>query len=360
MSLGQLDTNLRRFYAEARSKSGDVYSKSTLLGFRHGIERYLNAPPLNKSLKLSSDPRFKRSNEMLNATVVSLKRQGKENVKHKPAIENEDLVRLKSSQVLSLSNPLALLRNVWFHVVLFFCRRGREGQRNLKTTSFKFEADASGRNYVTMAHDEATTNHPGGVADVSSTEKYARMYETEDVNDGYKALNLYLSKLNPKCESFFQYPRKNWSFEDNVWYEARPVGVNSLDSMMKNISEAASLSQQYTNHSVRATAITLWSNAGIPNRHIMAISGHRSEQSLAHYNTRPSTSQLRNCSEVLSQSLVTTTPESSSKGVTVRQNNSVVVAQEKTASFLESVFSNCTVHGNINIILKNQNPSSGF
>ena len=37
-------------------------------------------------------------------------------------------------------------------------------------TSFKFEADPTGRNYVTMAHDEATKNHPGGVADVSSTE----------------------------------------------------------------------------------------------------------------------------------------------------------------------------------------------
>ena len=37
--------------------------------------------------------------------------------------------------------------------------------------------------------------------------------------------------------------------------------------------------------------------------------------------------------------------------ITVRQNNSVVVAQEKTASFLQSVFSNCTVHGSVNIIL---------
>ena len=33
---------------------------------------------------------------MLNATVVSLKRQGKENIKHKPAIENKDLLQLKS------------------------------------------------------------------------------------------------------------------------------------------------------------------------------------------------------------------------------------------------------------------------
>lgn len=35
MSIGQLDQNLRRFYAEARTKKGEDYSKSTLLGFRH-------------------------------------------------------------------------------------------------------------------------------------------------------------------------------------------------------------------------------------------------------------------------------------------------------------------------------------
>jgi hypothetical protein len=60
-----------------------------------------------------------------------------------------------------------------------------------------------------------------------------------------------------------------------------------------------------------STAITLCSNAGVPIRHIMAISGHRNEQSLAHYNTRPSTSQLRNCSEVFSRSLTASTSSSS-------------------------------------------------
>ena len=122
--------------------------------------------------------------------------------------------------------------------------------------------------------------------------------------------------------------------------------------MMKNISDAASLSHLYTNHSLRVTAITLWSNAGIPNGHIMAISGHRNEQSLAHYNTRPSTTQLRNGSDVLSRSFnngnVSSQLESSTTPITVRQNNSVVVAQEKTASFLQSVFSNCTaIHGSL-------------
>ena len=135
MTLGQLHTNLRSFYAEAKNKSRESYSKSSLLGFRHSFERYLNAPPLGRGLKMSSDPLFERSNEMFNAQVVRLKRQGKENVTHKPAIESEDLMKLKTSPAIALSNQLALLRSVWFYVVSFFCQRGGEGQRQLKKTS---------------------------------------------------------------------------------------------------------------------------------------------------------------------------------------------------------------------------------
>ena len=41
----------------------------------------------------------------------------------------------------------------------------------------------------------------------------------------YKGLKLYLAQSNPKFEAFFQYTRQNWSVEDNVWYEARPIVV---------------------------------------------------------------------------------------------------------------------------------------
>ena len=94
-----------------------------------------------------------------------------------------------------------------------------------------------------MSHDELSKNHPGGLKDVESTEKEARMYETEDQGDGYTALKLYLKKVNPKCTAFFQYPKKNSMALDAVWYEARPVGINSLAKMMKTISEEARLSK---------------------------------------------------------------------------------------------------------------------
>ena len=86
-----------------------------------------------------------------------------------------------------------------------------------------------------MAHDEASKNHRGGVNDKPSNEKEARMYETEDQNDGYKALKLYLEKINPNCSAFFQYPKANVNPEDDVWFEQRPLGVNTLANMMKTI-----------------------------------------------------------------------------------------------------------------------------
>ena len=148
---------------------------------------------------------------MLDAQLVRLKKLGKEYSQHKPTLEDEDLEKLKSSDAPSLSDPLSLLRNVWFHIVFYFCRRVREGQRELQKPSFTLEVHASRRNYVTMAHDEVSKNQPGGLKDTSSTEKYARMYETDSPNDGYKAVKLYLSKLNPKSSAFFQYPSRNWA-----------------------------------------------------------------------------------------------------------------------------------------------------
>ena len=88
---------------------------------------------------------------MLNAKIKDLEEQGKQNVEHKPDISTQDLQKLKYHPVLSPSTPLGLLRNVWFHTTLYWCRRGREGQRNLTSSSFKFLKEKNNRPYATMA-----------------------------------------------------------------------------------------------------------------------------------------------------------------------------------------------------------------
>ena len=61
ISLGQLDTNLRRCYAYRPEiyQEMSTDSKSILFGFGHGIERYLNGPPLQRPEALLR-PKFKK------------------------------------------------------------------------------------------------------------------------------------------------------------------------------------------------------------------------------------------------------------------------------------------------------------
>ena len=70
-------------------------------------------------------------------------------------------------------------------------------------------------------------------------------------------------------------PRRDWTEANSavqiVWYENRPLGVNTLGTMMKEIGEKAVLSTVYTSQCVRATAITLWSEASLADRHICHI-----------------------------------------------------------------------------------------
>ena len=56
-----------------------------------------------------------------------MKKQGEQNVKHKPAIEREDLRRLKESDVISVTTPQGLLYNVWCqcHAVFLSTWTGR-------------------------------------------------------------------------------------------------------------------------------------------------------------------------------------------------------------------------------------------
>ena len=231
MSIQELDeSDLRQFYAEARNRNGENYSRATLLSLRNGIERFLNTPSNNRDISFNKDPRFVLSNQMLDSKIKQLKKDGLQNTTHKPAIEQEDLEKLKNGEILSLTQPLSPLRNVWFHISLYWCRRGFEGQRSLKKSSFVFREDANGGLFATMSHDETTKNHPGGVSDVESYEKNGRMYKTNSPTDGYSALELFLSKLNPQCEALFQYPKRNWRPSDKVWYKNRPLGINKLSN----------------------------------------------------------------------------------------------------------------------------------
>lgn len=65
-----------------------------------------------------------------------------------------------------------------------------------------------------------------------------------------------------------------------------PLRKNTLRTFMSSISKEPKLSQKYTNHCIRATAMSLLDEGNFEARHIMRVSGHKSESSIRSYSRR--------------------------------------------------------------------------
>ncbi|XP_008106827.2 BTB/POZ domain-containing protein KCTD1 isoform X1 [Anolis carolinensis] len=279
----QLCRVLRSFYAEARSKSGQLYSKSSLISIRSSLNRYLNEPPYCRTLDLTKDPELRAANLTLAAVIRKLEEQGAGPVVQKQAITRADLRKLYTCSVFSARSPFGLLNKVWFETCMYFCTRGRENQRELEEDSFGLALDEDGRRFVYFKalgpyHKSRSSawskkraesggggggGHQGSAA-AADEENLPRMYETGTEFCPYASFVKYLAKRNPLCKAFFQRPRDHCGEADATWYENKAIGKNLLGTRMQMLSKAAKLSKTYTNHCIGAVSIaTLNSIAGI-------------------------------------------------------------------------------------------------
>ncbi|VDI28096.1 Hypothetical predicted protein [Mytilus galloprovincialis] len=202
-----------------------------------------------------------------------MRQEGKGKIQHKPSIQKGDIVKLYNHpRVFNPNIPTGLLNKVFFELILYFCRRGQENLRDLKVSDFDILTDDS-------------------------------------------------EKRNPNCSALLQRPKDEFDEDGNSWFQNKPLGKNTLGDMMTSISKAASLSKVYSNHCIRATCITLLNEAGFEGRHIITISGHRSEESIKSYCRDTTNKQKREMSKFVSE--FTTVTETQSENLTVEFDNSV-------------------------------------
>ena len=276
----ELSTLLRQFYAEVRTKNNAPYSRSSLIGLRAAIQRHLESPPYNVTFNIITDNVFKPANIVFSGRLKLNKIQGKDTTTHKTPIQRGDMEKLYSSNVLSNDNPVALQRKVYVEISLHFARRGREGLRDLKVSSFEILTDDQEKRYVTIKYNEKSKKDQGDQK--NNVLKEQRMYEQpDDPLCPVRSFELYVSKLNAKSDIFFIQPMNK--FGDLVWYDGRLHGINTLGNFMAQISKAAGLSGVYTNHCLRPTAVTVLSNTGVDSTDIISISKHKNVQRLIPY-----------------------------------------------------------------------------
>ena len=151
--------------------------KTTMLTIRNGLNRYVNAQRIEAGLPnidLTRDAAFYECNEMFKAMGKVLKREGKANVEHYPAIATEDFKRMKTYFRKNIDNPKVLQQAVFVNISIYFGRRGRENIRQSTITECAVTTDAAGDLYLYKESDERTKNHQEG-----GGKEEARMYQVK-------------------------------------------------------------------------------------------------------------------------------------------------------------------------------------
>jgi hypothetical protein len=295
---------LRKFYASARQKDGKLYSKSSLMNIRGGINRHLQSEPYNQIVDISTEMEFMQANKVMNGMIRTILSENKDTAQPHPKITDSDMEKLHQHYFVPHlhSSPYVLQDKVWFDLAYYFARRGKEGLRNLTKDSFQVKKNADGKKYVTMTHNEETKKNKGDESNSMRGEFNVMVEEPGADTCPVYSFELYLQKLHPDCDAFFQTPRADkMNIKEPIWYKKSAVGVNTLGKMMKVISVKAQLSQEYTNHCCRGTSATNLSRSGFNLRQIQAVTHHKRMESLQPYVNKPGLEDKLHMAECLSE-----------------------------------------------------------
>ena len=304
---------LSKFYVSARKKDGNHYKKTSLLSIRAALDRHLKAPPYNKRFSICETVLFSEANKTLSSYLTQLVKNGKiAPTVHKVSLTADIIKKLYEKGELAdvdTLSPRALLQTAWFQISLYFGKRGRENQSSLKKSMPRLVKTADDQEYFELNRSEpgavlTSKNHTGGL-DGSEDHSDGKIFsQPGSKRCPVEILKTYFIHLNPNISALFQRPKGESSVNFNpkvheVWYDACNVGHNTLENMLRKMTERAGITPYLTNHSLRATTVTVLSGSNIETRQIKAITGHKSDCSIESYCERPTLSQFKEMSTAL-------------------------------------------------------------
>ena len=132
----ELAEYLRRFYGDLASKSGEEYSKSSLINIRAGLNKHVTSPPWNLQIMLMHDRTFQSANQVFNRLLRDYRVRGMDKSQHNTDLTATDVDRQYTTGTLSNKTRVALLHKVYFELSLHCARRGCAGLLELSQRQF--------------------------------------------------------------------------------------------------------------------------------------------------------------------------------------------------------------------------------
>ena len=158
------------------------------------------------------------------------------------------------------------MQTTWFYVSLYFSKRGRENQSLMKKSMLRLAVTATIEEYFERsAFHQKSHGRPWRHWRSHAWKNIfkPRFQEVSTV----QTIKSFLSHLNPEVEFLFQRPKVQSSKfnpkEDSVWFNRKVLRHNTLENVLKSMSQSAGIEPYFTNHSLRATTVTILSSENV-------------------------------------------------------------------------------------------------
>lgn len=116
-----------------------------------------------------------------------------------------------------------------------------------------------------------------------------KMFETGGERCPVLLFRQYVSRRPHNLQNtgpFYLSIKNNRKVDDQIWYKVQPMGINKINSMMKELISGTCLEnrdKKFSNHSTRKTLVGKMKKAKLERSEIAKLTGHRNIQSLDDY-----------------------------------------------------------------------------
>lgn len=155
----------------------------------------------------------------------------------------------------------------------------------------------NGKRFILYQEDSRSKTNQGGIKGRKFTARTARIYESANVDRcPVRLFQKYTSLLpvNSKTNAFYKKEICERRQTPKQWYVDKPIGINGLRSVVKDMCSKVGLEGRYTNHSLRVSAVTRLYQCGFDEQTIKLYTGHKSDS--VRYYKRPHDSLLQSAS----------------------------------------------------------------
>ena len=293
---------IAKFIMECRKEDGSRYPRNSLVSLIAGLQQSLREN--GHTIDFFKNDNFGHLRSCLDAAMkISTQNNIGVHVNQSEVISQSEEEHLWMNGLLGDRNPTQLTHTLFYMNGVNFAIRGGKEHADLSISQFRVE-HCEGRK-VLIYNEGVTKTYQGGLNQRRLKPVEKMHFENNSNADRchVRLFEKFLEKRPAGVDRFYLQSKNNVTANDDRWFTIRPLGHNTLKTMMQSIALKAGLPGRKTNHSLKATCATRLYNAGMDEQLIMERTGHRSVLGVRSYK-RTSDLLIKNSSMVLNGELL--------------------------------------------------------